>query len=102
VDEIVLPVVNIHILTDEDRWIFDYTVKFTFHDPSSTAAAADPSFSYSSNVGGITGIILDQDNRNYSGICSENPLRTLPLPALPNPVTNSVLKRVMLEWVRLF
>ena len=65
VDEIVLPVVNVHILPDgNDRWIFDYSVTFTFDDARS--------FTFSSNVGGVKGIILDQDNRNYSGICTEN------------------------------
>jgi len=33
--------------------------------------------SASSDTDGITGIVLDQDNRNYSGICVENPFITL-------------------------
>jgi Phosphoesterase family/Ricin-type beta-trefoil lectin domain-like len=90
-DDIVLPVVNIHILTSgNDRWIFDYTIVFTFDSGAS--------FSFSSNVNGIKGIILDQDNRNYSGICTENPVRTIPVPAPIKPVTNSLLKKVTLEF----
>ena len=90
-DDIVLPVVNIHILTSgNDRWIFDYNMVFTFDNGAS--------FSFSSNVGGVKGIILDQDNRNYSGICIENPVRTIPIPAPIKPATNSVLKKVTLEF----
>ena len=94
-NEIVLPVVNIHILTDRglvlgfDRWIFDYTVTLQFDTGS---------FSFTSAVNGVRGIILDQDNRNYSGIGIENPLRTLPLPALTKPSSNAVLTKVTLEF----
>jgi Phosphoesterase family/Ricin-type beta-trefoil lectin domain-like len=90
-DDIVLPVVNIHILTNgNDRWIFDFTLEFTFDNGATT--------SFSSNVDGIRGIILDQDNRNYSGICTENTVRTIPLPVPIKPVTNSLLKKVTLEF----
>ncbi len=95
VNEIVLPAVNIHILTDRgivlgfDRWIFDYTVTLQFDTGS---------FSFTSAVDGVRGIILDQDNRNYSGIGIENPLRTFPLPALTKPSTNAVLTKVTLEF----
>jgi hypothetical protein len=88
-DEIVLPVVNIHILPDgNDRWIFSYTVTFLFDDGRS--------FSASSDTNGVTGIILDQDNRNYSGICVENPFITVPLPAKPG--TGAVLTEVTLAF----
>jgi phospholipase C len=89
-DEIDLPAVDIHILTDgNDRWIFDYSITFTFDDTSA--------FTYSSKAdGAINGIILDQDNRNYSGICAENPFRVVePLVKAP---TSSVLKRVRIEF----
>jgi phospholipase C len=89
-DEIDLPAVDIHILTDgDDRWIFDYSITFTFDDTSA--------FTYSSKEdGAINGIILDQDNHNYSGICSENPFRTVePLVKAP---TSSVLKKVTIEF----
>jgi phospholipase C len=90
-EEIVLPEVNIHIQPEgEDRWIFDYTITFTFADSTS--------FSFSSNVDGVTGIILDQDNKDYSGICRENPLRTAAAPSAA-AATTSVLKRVTLELV---
>ena len=88
-DEIDLPAVDIHILTDgDDRWIFDYSITFTFDDTSA--------FTYSSKTDGINGIILDQDNHNYSGICSENPFRKIePLVKAP---TSSVLKKVTIEF----
>jgi hypothetical protein len=90
-DEVVLPQVNIHIQPEgDDRWIFDYTITFTFADSTS--------FSFSSNVDGVTGIILDQDNKDYSGICRENPLRTV-VPPRPIAATTSVLKRATLELV---
>ena len=88
-EEIELPVVNVHILPDgSDRWIFDYTITFLFDDGRS--------FSSSSNTDGVTGIILDQDNRNYSGICTENPFYT-PSPP-PKPETDAVLARVDLAF----
>jgi phospholipase C len=89
VEEIVLPVLNVHILTDDgDRWIFDYTLTFTFDE-------GDP-LVFSSKDAGIPGVILDQDNRNYSGICAENPLGRAP--ALGRPVSDAVLKKVTLEF----
>jgi len=88
-DEIVFPAVDIHMLADDnDRWIFDYTVTLTFDDHSA--------FSFSSKVDGVLGIILDQDNHNHSGIGVENPLTTLPV--FPKAVTDSVLKKVTLEF----
>jgi phospholipase C len=89
VDDIVLPVVDVHVLTHgNNRWIFDYNVAFTFDDESS--------FSFSSkDDGGIPGVILDQDNRNYSGICAENPL--VPAPAPAHPVSKSFLRKVTLD-----
>ena len=79
-----------HILTDDaDRWIFDYTVTFTFDDTSA--------FSYSSkDNGGIDGIILDQDNHNHSGICWENPFAEVE--PLDMPVTDAALKKVTIEF----
>jgi phospholipase C len=93
IDEVVLPVVDIHIETDgDDRWIFDYTIDFHFDD----ASDGSRDFSFSSNVEGIRGIVLDQDNRNYSGICVENPRG---IPAVPTrPTTDAVLSRVTLEF----
>jgi hypothetical protein len=89
IEEVVLPVVNIHILPNgNDTWIFDYTIEFQFDDGSS--------FSWSSNRNGITGIILDQDNRNYSDICTENPFITLP--PLYKAQSAALLERVCLEF----
>jgi len=88
-EDVLLPVVNIHILPNgNDRWIFSYTITFHFDDGRS--------FSSASNVNGVKGIILDQDNRNYSGICTENPFITIPGPIKPQ--TNAKLTRVMLEF----
>jgi phospholipase C len=95
VNEVVLPVVNIHIMTDRglvlgfDRWIFDFTVTLQFDTGS---------FSFTSAVDGVRGIILDQDNRTYSGIGIENPLRTLPIPVPTTAPTNALLKKVTLEF----
>jgi hypothetical protein len=74
--DIVLPAVDIHILTHgNDTWRFDYKVTFSFDDDGVS------DFSYSSrDDGGLPGISLDQDNRNYSGICAENPLVPVPVP----------------------
>ncbi len=87
-EEIVLPVVNVHILTDGDRWIFSYTITFLFDDGRSFSAA--------SNTNGVTGIILDQDNRNHSGICVENPF--IARPPLVKPTTDAVLTRIGLVF----
>jgi phospholipase C len=88
VDDIVLPVVNIHILTDSGEvWMFDYVIAFVFDDGQN--------FTYSSVDSGVPGIILDQDNRNYSGICRENPLRTPDVPV--QPASAAVLSRITLE-----
>ncbi len=85
-EEIFLPVVNIHIQADDgDRWIFSYTITFTFDDGHSQ-------FSFSSNFNGVTGIIVDQDNRNYDGICAENPFNRMP--AVHKPQSDLVLTKV--------
>jgi phospholipase C len=87
-DDIVLPAVNVHIVPNgNDRWIFDYTVTFSFDDNTSST--------FSSSDAGLPGVILDQDNKNYSGICAE--LRPLPAPA--RPVTKSFLRKVTLDFV---
>lgn len=88
-EEIVLPVVNIHILpSGNDRWIFSYMIRFIFDDGRS--------FSASSDTNGVTGIILDQNNRDYSGICVENPFKAPP--PLNKPVIDAVLTEVTLEF----
>ena len=94
VDDIVLPVVDIHILTHgNSRWIFDYKVTFTFDDHTTNDHA---SFTFSSkDDAGLPGVILDQDNNNYSGICAENPLRPVPVP--DRPVSKSFLRQVTLD-----
>ena len=88
-EEIILPVVNIHILPNgDDTWMFDYFILFRFSDGSN--------LQYSSNNNGMTGIILDQNNRNYSGICTENTMITIPTP--PKPDTSAVLVAVTLAF----
>lgn len=87
-EDVELPVVNIHILPDgSDTWIFDYTLTLTFDNGES--------FPCTSNVNGVSGIILDEKNRDYAGMGIENPF--LALPAAPQPETNAVLDRVFLE-----
>ena len=88
-EEIILPVVDIHILPNgDDTWMFDYFILFRFSDESN--------LQYSSNNNGMTGIILDQNNRNYSGICTENTMITIPTP--PKPDTSAVLVAVTLAF----
>lgn len=90
VNDVVLPVVDIHMLADSnDRWIFDYTVTLTFDNGE---------FSFTSAVDGVPGIVLDQGNRNHSGFGVENPLRTLPIPVRTTAATNAILKKVILEF----
>ena len=89
-DEIVLPVVNIHLLAERsDHWVFDYTTTFLFDDGSQFSAA--------SKVNGVDSIVLDQDNRNHSGICTEN-LVPPPPTIQRRPVTESVLTGVTIEF----
>jgi len=58
VDDINVPVVNIHIQPNgNDRWVFDCTVFLTFDDGKQYASTTN-------------GIILDQDNKDYSGVFS--------------------------------
>ncbi|MGA2637387.1 hypothetical protein [Methylocella sp.] len=88
-EEVILPVVDIHILPNgNDTWMFDYFILFLFSDKSK--------IEYSSNNNGMTGIILNQDNRNYSGICTENTMISIPAP--PKPDTSAVLTAVTLAF----
>ena len=86
-EEVVLPAVDIHIQPQgNDRWIFTYTVTFTFDDGRSFAfSSADT----------VPGIILDQDNRDHSGIGSENPL--VPAPVPDRPASTAALQSVTLD-----
>ena len=89
-EEIILPVVNIHILPHQnDDWIFDYKITFLFDDGRQ--------FASTSNRDGVTGIFLSDENRNYSGICSENPF-TVPPPLFPCD-SDAVLQGVCLEFL---
>ena len=88
-EEIVLPVVNIHILpANSDTWKFSFTVNFFFDNA--------PAFAWSSDFNGLTGIILDQDHRDYCCICTENP--NLPGPPIYHPVTDAVLTQVKMVF----
>lgn len=64
-EEIMLPVVNIHLHPSDSyiEWFFSYTITFTFDDGSSYSDTTDQN--------GITGILLNSDNRNYSSISKE-------------------------------
>ncbi len=88
VEELLLPEVNIHILAESsDTWKFDYTLTITLDD----GTVLPP---FSSNINGLTGIVLNQDNRNYSGICAE----FRPIPPLTKAVTNAFLTGVTIEF----
>jgi len=88
-EEVVLPVVNIHILPNgNDQWAFSYKITFYFDDGNV--------FSASSDSNGVAGIVLDQNNRDYSGICVENPF--IPLPPLYQPQTDAFLTQVKLVF----
>jgi len=55
-EDIVLPLVSIHIQPNgNDRWIFDYTVMLMFEGGKTFSSSK-------------SGVILDQDNRHYSGV----------------------------------
>ena len=96
--EILLPVVNIHILPEgNDTWVFDYSVTLGFDDRTNPN---DPNRQYnltiSSSMNGETGTILTQDNRNYVGIGTENPNGIATLIGPPN--TASVLTKIQLDF----
>ncbi|HEY4089430.1 MAG TPA: alkaline phosphatase family protein [Bryobacteraceae bacterium] len=87
-EELILPEVNFHILAESsDTWKFDYTLTVTLDN----GVTLPP---FNSNINGINGIVLNQDNRNYSGICAE--LRTPP--ARVKPATNSFMTGVTIEF----
>src|ERR1035437_8517692 len=96
--EIVLPVVDIYILPNvNDTWVFDYSVTLYFGypgDASDSNHAYDISFS--SNRNGVTGIILDQYNRNHSGLGTENLYANVQ--TFPKPSIDSVLTEVRLDF----
>ena len=79
-------------------WVFDYQVTLYFGDPNNLA---DPNHAYdisfTSNINGVTGIILTQDNRNHVGIGQENQ-NGIPRTAT-KPVVDSILTKVVLSIV---
>jgi phospholipase C len=88
VEELLLPAVNIHILAESsDTWKFDYTLTIILDD----GTVLPP---FSSSINGLTGIVLNQDNRNYYGVCSE----VRPIPPRTTPVTDSILTGVTIEF----
>jgi FG-GAP-like repeat len=87
-EELLLPAVHIHILAESsDTWKFDYTLTITLDD----GTVLPP---FSSNIDGLAGIVLNQDNRNYYGICSE----VRPVPPRTIPATDSILTGVTIEF----
>ncbi len=90
VNDVVLPEIDIHILADgQDQWIFDYMVTLYFDEGS---------YSFTSSINGVNGIILDQSNRNYTGIGTENPLRSITDPIIVKPTMAAVLTKIKLEF----
>ncbi len=90
-EELNLPEIIIFIIPKgDDTWKFEYTVAITLDDGTQL-----PSFG--SNVNGITGIIMDQDNSNYSGIGTElNPRRQTPPPQAQ--YKGPILSRATIEF----
>ena len=87
-EELLLPEVNFHILAElSDTWKFDYTLTITLDN-----GTVIPPFS--SNINGLTGIVLNQDNRNYSGICPE----PRPIPSRAKPSTDAFLTGATIEF----
>jgi len=85
--EIVLPVLDVHMLADgDDQWSFSWSMTFSFSDGSAFTATSD--------VDGISGIVLDQAHRNYSGLGRE----VRPVTATQKPVTDEVLILVELAF----
>ena len=88
VEELELPEVHIHILAhSSDTWKFHYTLTITLDDGTALPA-------YDSDVDGVVGIVLNQDNRNFYGICRE----FAAIPARPKPATNEWLTGVTIEF----
>ncbi|MDC8448124.1 MAG: VCBS repeat-containing protein, partial [Nitrospira sp.] len=88
VEELLLPAVHLHLLANgDDEWKFDYTLSITLDD-----GTVLPRFQSKTN--GLDEIVLNQDRRNYYGICSD--IR----PTLPRttPVTDAVLTGVTIEF----
>jgi phospholipase C len=91
VEELNLPEIVIFIIAKGDNtWKFEYTVTITLDDGTQL-----PTFA--SNVNGITGIIMDQDNSSYSGIGTElNPRQQPPPPQ--GQYKGPILSRATIEF----
>lgn len=88
VEELLLPAVHLHILTTgDDEWKFDYTLTITLDD-----GTVLPPFHSTSN--GLNEIVLNQDRRNYYGICAD----IRPTPPRPKPATDVALTGVTIEF----
>ena len=88
VGELLLPAVHLHVLTTgDDEWKFDYTLTITLED----GTVLPP---FHSKIHGLDEIVLNQDRRNYYGICSD----VGPTPARTKPATDAVLTGVTIEF----
>ncbi len=91
VEELNLPQIIIFIIPKgDDTWKFEYTVTITLDDGTQFPA-------FGSNVNGITGIIMDQDNSSYSGIGTELNPRQLP-PSSQEQYEVPILSRATIEF----
>jgi phospholipase C len=90
-EELNLPQIIIFIIPKgDDTWKFEYTVTLSLDDGTQLPP-------FGSNVNGITGIILDQDNGSYAGIGTDlNP----PPPSITPPPSykGPVLSRATIEF----
>ena len=91
VEELNLPQIIIFINPiGYDTWKFEYTVTITLDDGTQLPP-------FGSNVNGITGVIIDQDNTSYSGIGTElNPRQLTPPPQ--GQYKGPILSRATIEF----
>jgi phospholipase C len=91
IEELNLPQILIFIIpSGDDTWKFEYTVAITLDDGTQLPP-------FGSNVNGITGIIMDQDNPSYSGIGTELNPRRQPAPP-PGQYRGPLLSRATIEF----
>jgi phospholipase C len=91
VEELNLPQIFIFIIPKgDDTWKFEYTVTITLDDGTQLPP-------FGSNVNGITGVIMDQDNPSYAGIGTElNPTQQPTKPQVQDK--GPILTRATIEF----
>jgi len=88
VEELNLPQILIFIVPKRyDTWKFEYTVAITLDDGTQLPA-------FGSNVDGITGVVMDQDNFSYSGIGTELNTQQPPSPPPGQPLNSIRITKI--------